>query len=95
MEILDQIAAFRSSPGLVKSLNQYSIRKEYEAGSVILNENAPIRSIPIVSRGMIRVIRTEEDGKEILLYYIRAGESCIMSFLGGMHNEKSKVRAEV
>ena len=40
-------------------------------------------------------MRTEEDGKEILLYYIKTGESCIMSFLGGLHNETSKVRAEV
>ena len=40
-------------------------------------------------------MRAEEDGKEILLYYIKAGESCIMSFLGGMHHETSKVRAVV
>ncbi len=46
-------------------------------------------------RGSLKVIRTEEDGREILLYYIKAGESCIMSFLGGLHNDTSKVRAEV
>lgn len=44
---------------------------------------------------MMKVIRTEQDGREILLYYIKAGESCIMSFLGGLHNETSKVKAEV
>ena len=43
----------------------------------------------------MKVIRTEEDGREILLYYIKAGESCIMSFLGGLHNETSKVKAEI
>ena len=43
----------------------------------------------------MKVIRTEEDGREILLYYIKAGESCIMSLLGGLHNETSKVKAEV
>jgi hypothetical protein len=43
----------------------------------------------------LKVIRTEEDGREILLYYIKTGESCIMSFLGGLHNETSKVKAEV
>ena len=32
-------------------------------------------------------------GAEILLYNIRPGESCIMSFLGGIHNETSKVFA--
>jgi CRP/FNR family transcriptional regulator len=38
-------------------------------------------------------MRTEGDEKEILLYYIKAGESCIMSFLGGLHNDTSKVKA--
>jgi CRP/FNR family transcriptional regulator len=38
-------------------------------------------------------MRTDEDGREILLYYIKAGESCIMSFLGGMHHDTSKVKA--
>ena len=95
MEDLRQITEFKSSPELVEKLYKHSIQKNYEAGSIILNENSHIRSIPIVTKGMMKVIRTEEDGREILLYYIKAGESCIMSFLGGMHNETSKVKAEV
>lgn len=95
MEQLEQIAEFRSSPDLIDKLYQFSIHKTYSAGSVILSENAHIRSIPIIARGTLKVIRTEEDGREILLYYIKAGESCIMSFLGGIHNETSKVKAEV
>ena len=95
MENLDQVAELKSSPELIAKLYANSIMKTYEAGSVILNENAHIRAIPIVTKGSMKVIRTEEDGREILLYYIKAGESCIMSFLGGMHNETSKVKAEV
>jgi len=86
---------FSSSPQLIDQLHRYGISKNYKEGDLILDENSSIRSIPIVIKGMLRVIRTEEDGKEILLYYIKAGESCIMSFLGGMHNEKSVVKAEV
>ncbi|WP_312299694.1 Crp/Fnr family transcriptional regulator [Chryseobacterium sp.] len=86
---------FSSSPDLVEKLYRSGITKNYSEGDLILDENASIRSIPIVMKGMIKVIRTEEDGREILLYYIKAGESCIMSFLGGMHNEKSIVKAEV
>jgi len=86
---------FASSPGLVKKLRENGMMKTYHEGDIILDENSSIRSIPIVMKGMMKVIRTEEDGREILLYYIRAGESCIMSFLGGMHNEKSIVKAEV
>ncbi|MBP2616033.1 Crp/Fnr family transcriptional regulator [Chryseobacterium jejuense] len=86
---------FSSSPDLVEKLYQYGITKNYHEGDIILDENASIRSIPIVMKGMMKVIRTEEDGREILLYYIKAGESCIMSFLGGMHHEKSIVKAEI
>ncbi|AZB31969.1 Crp/Fnr family transcriptional regulator [Chryseobacterium balustinum] len=86
---------FTSSPELVEKLYLNGNKKTYKEGDIILDENSSIRSIPIVMKGMIKVIRTEEDGREILLYYIQAGESCIMSFLGGMHNEKSIVKAEV
>ncbi|MFN3561411.1 MAG: Crp/Fnr family transcriptional regulator [Chloroherpetonaceae bacterium] len=86
---------FRVSKELKAKLLEYSIVKTYHAGDVILSENAHIRSIPMVNRGSIRVMRTEKDGREILLYYIKAGESCVMSFLGGLHNETSKLKAEV
>ncbi|GMV77473.1 MAG: Crp/Fnr family transcriptional regulator [Chitinophagaceae bacterium] len=95
MEELHQIEEFKTSPALVENLYLHSIQKNYKEGDIILNENAHIRSIPIVTNGIIKVIRTDDDEKEILLYYIKAGESCIMSFLGGLHNETSKVRAEV
>jgi len=86
---------FNSSSNLVEKLYQNGFIKKYQQGDVILDENASIRAIPIVMKGMMKVIRTEEDGREILLYYIKAGESCIMSFLGGMHDEKSILKAEI
>ncbi|KFF20892.1 Crp/Fnr family transcriptional regulator [Chryseobacterium sp. JM1] len=86
---------FATSPELVDKLYQYGVPKSYTEGDIILDENTSIRSIPIIMKGMIKVIRTDEDGREILLYYIKTGESCIMSFLGGMHNKKSMVKAEV
>ncbi len=95
MEGFAQINEFRTSPELVNKLQQYSQVKNYAAGDIILDENASIKAIPIVMRGTLKVMRTEEDGREILLYYIKAGESCIMSFLGGLHSETSKVKAEV
>ncbi|WP_294332931.1 Crp/Fnr family transcriptional regulator [Chryseobacterium sp. sg2396] len=86
---------FISSSELIEKLYESGVLKSYKEGDIILDENSSIRSIPIVMKGMMKVMRTEEDGREILLYYIKAGESCIMSFLGGMHNEKSIVKAEV
>jgi CRP/FNR family transcriptional regulator len=67
--------------------------KNFDEGEVILDEDASIKAIPIVIKGSLKVIRTDENGKELLLYNITAGESCIMSFLGGIHHETSKVKA--
>lgn len=95
MENLELITEFNSSPKLVAKLYEHSTRKHYKVGDSIVNENSYIRSIPLVVKGTLRVIRIDEEGREILLYYITAGESCIMSFLGGLHGDTSKVRAEV
>ena len=65
----------------------------FKEGEVILDQNANIRYIPIVISGAIRVMRTDEEGRELLIYYIKPGESCIMSFLGGIHRETSKIKA--
>lgn len=90
---LNKLSEIKSSPEILKKLSAYGIAKTFSEGDIILNENAYIKEIPIVTRGSIRVMRTDEDGREILLYYIAAGESCIMSFLGGMHHDTSKVKA--
>lgn len=90
---LDQLPDLHLSPDTYKKLEAIAVRKTFAPDDVVLNENAYIRSIPIVTRGSIKVMRTDEDGREILLYYIRPGESCIMSFLGGLHQDTSKVKA--
>jgi CRP/FNR family transcriptional regulator, anaerobic regulatory protein len=93
MELLDQVVEFRSSSELRKRLYELSTLKTLKKGEVMMSENSYIRSIPIVISGSLAVLRTDDDDKEILLYYIKPGESCIMSFLGGIHNEKSKIKA--
>ena len=95
MESINSFENFKSNPELLEKLYSNSSVKNFKQGDVILNESSIIRSIPIVITGSIKVLRTDDDGREILLYYIKEGESCIMSFLGGMHQEVSKVKAEV
>lgn len=93
MQGIDNVVEFKSSPALSAKLYEYGNAKTFAPGDTILNENAYIKAIPLVTKGSIRVMRTEEDGREILLYYITSGESCIMSFLGGLHHDTSKVKA--
>jgi len=80
---------------LKNEIHSFGQVKTFPAGSIILNENNYIQLIPIVLKGSLRVMRTDENGREMLLYYIHPGESCIMSFLGGIHHETSKVSAIV
>lgn len=90
---LTLITEFKSSPKLQNALSEFGVLKQFTAQQPIVNENAYIRAIPIVISGSIRVMRTDEEGREILLYYIGPGETCIMSFLGGIHHDVSKINA--
>lgn len=90
---LNNIEEFKTSAALREQLTSMGITREFNEGDVILQEHGYIRAIPIVLNGSIRVMRNDDDGREILLYYIRPGESCIMSFLGGIHQDTSKVTA--
>ena len=88
-----ELNEFLPSAELIQKLSEFGIEKTFEEGDVILRENAYSNSIPIVKNGAIRVLRTDEDGREILLYYIQSGESCVMSFFGALHQETSKLKA--
>ncbi len=83
------------SAELQKEMTDSGNIKTFSAGSVILDMDSYIRNIPVVLSGSIKVIRTEEDGREILLYYLTPGESCIVSILSGMNRETSKIKAIV
>lgn len=77
---------------LVDDLIEKSQFTSMPKDSVILKEGQYIKVIPIVIEGAIKVF-TRYKEKELLLYYIRPDESCIMSFASSIRNEPSKVFA--
>ncbi len=79
-------------PDLRKELEAHAILKEVPQGTEILREGQYVKVIPIVLEGLIKVFSRHEE-KELLLYYIKPQESCIMSFAAGMKNEPSKIFA--
>lgn len=74
-------------------LRDLGITKHFGSGETIVTEDAPIRSIPIITSGSVKVIQSDETYKEMVLYYLRPGETCIMSFLAGLYHDTSKVKA--
>ena len=80
------------NPELVSEITKAAITKEIPMGTEILREGQFVKVIPIVLNGLIRVY-TRRKERDLLLYYIRPNESCIMSFAASLKNEPSKVFA--
>ncbi|HMQ47790.1 MAG TPA: Crp/Fnr family transcriptional regulator [Saprospiraceae bacterium] len=67
----------------------------FRAGEVIMDFGSYIKLVPLIVKGSIRVSREDEhDGREIMLYFLGAGETCSMSFTCCMMNKKSVIRTE-
>jgi len=80
--------------GLVDELIDTCQFMEVPAHSRILEEDEYIKVVPLVYEGRIKVMRKDESGKEILLYYIHPGESCALSIASGLNGTKSVAYAE-
>jgi len=52
-----------------------------------------IRSIPLLLSGAIKVLREDEEGDELLLYYLEQGETCSVTMACCMGQTKSEIRA--
>jgi CRP/FNR family transcriptional regulator, anaerobic regulatory protein len=56
-----------------------SIPVRFAAGSAVFDEHSPCGHFPLVLEGSIRVRKLAAQGKELLLYRVAAGESCILT----------------
>src|SRR5689334_6447241 len=48
-------------------------------GTVLFDENSPCQAFPMVMDGTIRVSKAAPNGRELQLYRVLPGESCILS----------------
>lgn len=90
---LKHLPELAKQPELMDYLIDHSSIMEFAPDQVILKTNQTISHIPIVLEGLIKVFNKDEQGNEVLLYYISAGESCMMSFNSIMNHNLSLVRA--
>lgn len=93
MDTLDDVKELQPSKEVISELRQTGTMKTLQKGDVLLQEHSAIRSIPIILKGSIKVYQTDDDYREMLLYTLKEGDTCIMSFLGGLYNDVSKIRA--
>lgn len=63
------------------------------AGVIILDFHKYVKNIPVVISGSVKVLSEDNSGREITLYHIKPGESCVASILGSLSQTTSKVKA--
>lgn len=80
-------------PELVREIIQFGDHRRFEEGEIIMDYGKYIRFMPLIVRGTVKVLRKDEQGKELLLYYLSGSESCSMAYSCCMEAKKSEVRA--
>jgi CRP/FNR family transcriptional regulator, anaerobic regulatory protein len=81
------------SPELRDSVKLNGSIMEVPGGAVLMEIGSVIKTIPMLINGSIKILREDQDGNEILIYYLQAGETCAMSLTCCMANETSKIKA--
>jgi CRP/FNR family transcriptional regulator len=64
-----------------------------KAGDTIMDIGQIVRTMPLIISGTVKVSRVDEDGHELLLYYVNSNESCAMTFTCCMQHQPSEIKA--
>jgi CRP/FNR family transcriptional regulator len=95
MEAISPVAKalpFLQDPALEKEVMEHASFMEVEADDVIVRVGQYVKVLPLVISGSLRVFQQSGD-REILLYYVQPGETCIMSLTSCFFNVKSPTQA--
>lgn len=52
---------------------------QFPSGTVLFDENQPCQGFPLLLSGSLRVIKSSANGRELQLYRVVPGESCILT----------------
>ncbi len=80
-------------PDLIREINKKGRHVSVNAGETIISPGQTIRTMPIILSGSVKVSRIDEEGKELLLYYVNPEESCAMTFTCCMQHYPSEIKA--
>ncbi|APQ16072.1 Crp/Fnr family transcriptional regulator [Maribacter hydrothermalis] len=78
---------------LINEIVQVGTFKEVPEGYKLMEIGDFIRGMPLLISGVIKILREDEDGDELLLYYLEKGDTCSMTMACCMGDKKSEIRA--
>lgn len=80
-------------PELLAEMESISVQKTIKQGETLLEIGNTVRSMPLLLSGAIKILREDENGDELLLYFLERGDTCAMTMNCCMGNAKSEIRA--
>ncbi len=78
---------------LLEEISQIGVLKEFDEGVQIMDTGQYIRSMPLLLEGAIKILREDDNGDELLLYFLEKGDTCAMTLSCCLGNKKSEVKA--
>ena len=78
---------------LILEIQELGVPKEFKEDSNIIEVGDYIKSMPLLVSGAIKILREDEHGDELVLYYVEKGDTCAMTLSCCMGQTKSKIRA--
>ena len=80
---------------LINEIVQVGTFKEVPAGFKMMEIGSYVKAIPLLVSGVIKILREDTNGDELLLYYLEKGDTCSMTMTCCMGQTKSEIRAVV
>jgi CRP/FNR family transcriptional regulator, anaerobic regulatory protein len=68
-----------ASPGTLTRIIDHGIHRRVRAGTIMFDAHTPCGGFPLVLSGVVRVLQRYPNGREMPLYKVRPGESCLLS----------------
>ncbi len=78
---------------LLKEIDQVGVYKNIPEGSKLMEIGEYIKSMPLLLSGVIKVLREDSNGDELLLYFLENGDTCAMTLNCCMEQSQSEIRA--
>ncbi|MGF1638809.1 MAG: Crp/Fnr family transcriptional regulator [Cyclobacteriaceae bacterium] len=92
-ELIKQCLSEISDHKLIKAISTHGIAHNYSSGETIIEPGKYIKMVPIVMEGGIKVMRTNEEGHELFLYYLGPGETCAVALTCCSKHKTSEIKA--
>jgi CRP/FNR family transcriptional regulator len=92
-EILKDNYGYLFEEELLQEIDKLGIIKEIPEGTKLIEIGNYIKSIPLLVDGAIKILREDEKGDELILYFIERGDTCAMTLSCCMGQKKSEIRA--